>query len=148
MAVLATLEEANVLPPEGTREANLIIKSVIQLQSTFTKSSTPAVRQFLHDTMQRTYGAATDTLMERFRATGWTAEVLEALSDPKALPSHEARQALTEGLRSFNLSVDDLTRFLQLVRDGRLALAERGKTLAEAYTAHRQQMPGRQTETP
>lgn len=148
MAVLATLEEANVLPPEGTKEANQIIKSVIQLQSTFTKSSTPAIQQFLYDTMQQKYGVATEALVERFRSTGWTAEVLEALSNTKALLSSEERQALTEGLRQFNLSVDDLMRFLQLVRDSQLTLAERGKTLAEAYTAHRQHMPGQQSETP
>ena len=142
MAVLATLEEANVLPPEGTREANQIIKSVIQLQSTFIKSSTPAIRQFLHETMQRKYGVAGDTLMERFRSIGWTAEVLEALSDSEPPTSVEELQTLTEGLQQFNLSIDDLTRFLQLVRDGQLALAAHGKTLTEAYMTHRQHMPG------
>ena len=142
MAVLATLEEANVLPPEGTREANQIIKSVIQLQSTFIKSSSPAIQQFLHDTMQRKYGVAGNTLIERFHTAGWTAEVLEALSDTKTPISGEDLQTLTEGLGQFNLSVDDLTRFLRLVRDGQLALAARGKTLTNAYTTHRQHMPG------
>lgn len=148
MAVLATLEEAHVLPPEGTSEANQIIKSVIQLQSTFIKSSTPAIQQFLHDTMRRKHGEVTEALLERFRSAGWTAEVLEALSDRKALLSEEEREALTEGLRQFNLSAHDLSRFLQLMREGQLALTARGKTLTEAYTAHRQQMPGRQTTTP
>ena len=148
MAVLATLEEANVLPPEGTSEANQIIKSVIQLQSTFIKSSDPAIQQFMHGTMQRKYREGTEALLERFRSAGWTAEVLEALSDRKAPLSGEERHALTEGLRPFNLSIDDLTRFLHLVQDGQLALAARGKTLTDAYTAHREQMPGRQTTIP
>ena len=143
MAVLATLEEANVLPPEGTSEANQIIKSVIQLQSTFIKSSTPAIQQFLHDTMQRKYGVATKALIEQFRSTGWTGEVLEALSDTRTPISGEELQPLTEGLRQFNLLVDDLTRFLQLLRDSQLALAARGKTLTEAYMTHRQHMPGK-----
>ena len=38
MAVLATLQDADVLPPEGTPEANRVIKAVIQFQSVFLKS--------------------------------------------------------------------------------------------------------------
>ncbi len=148
MAVLATLEEAHVLPPEGTREADRVIKSVIQLQSAFTKSSTPAIQQFLYQAMQRKHGMAAQALVDRFHATGWTAEVLEALSDMTVLASSEELQALTNGLGQFNLSVDDLTGFMQLVRDGRQALASRGKTLSETYTAHRRHMPGQQAATP
>ncbi len=47
MAVLATLQDADVLPPEGTPEANRVIKSVIQFQSVFLKSSDPSVQSFL-----------------------------------------------------------------------------------------------------
>ncbi len=148
MAVLATLEEADVLPPEGTREADRVIKFAIQLQSAFAKSSSPAIQQFLHHTMQRKHGTATEALLERFHSTGWTAELLEALSETTPLTSDEELHALTEGLGQFNLSVDDLTRFMQLVRDGRLALAARGKTLSDTYTAHRRRMPGQQTDTP
>ncbi len=38
MAVLAMLQDADVLPPEETPEANRIIKLVIQFQSVFMKS--------------------------------------------------------------------------------------------------------------
>ena len=47
MAVLATLQDADVLPPEGTPEANRVIKAVIQFQSVFLKSDDLAVQVFL-----------------------------------------------------------------------------------------------------
>ncbi len=47
MAVLATLQDADVLPPEGTPDANRVIKAVIQFQSVFLKSDDPAVKLFL-----------------------------------------------------------------------------------------------------
>ena len=46
MAVLATLQDAGVLPPEGTPEANRVIQVVIQFQAAFMKSSDPALREF------------------------------------------------------------------------------------------------------
>ena len=47
MALLATLQDANVLPPEGTPEANRVIQIVIQFQGLFMKSSDPvAARVF------------------------------------------------------------------------------------------------------
>jgi C1A family cysteine protease len=39
MALLATFEDAGILPPEGTPQANGIIKAVIQFQSAFLKST-------------------------------------------------------------------------------------------------------------
>ena len=47
MAVLAMLQDAEVLPPEDTPEANRVIKMVIQFQSVFMKSSDPSVQAFL-----------------------------------------------------------------------------------------------------
>jgi len=58
MAVLATLQDANVLPPEGTPEANRVIKSVIQFQSVFLKSSDPAVQTFLNHAFAAKMGRA------------------------------------------------------------------------------------------
>ena len=47
MALLATLQEAGILPPEGTPEANKVIQIVIQFQGLFMKSTDSAVRQFV-----------------------------------------------------------------------------------------------------
>ena len=56
MAVLAMLQDADVLPPEGTPEANRVIKSVIQFQSVFLKSGDPAVQAFLSHALCCTEG--------------------------------------------------------------------------------------------
>lgn len=139
MAVLATLEQAQVLPPEGSREADRVIQSVIQLQSAFAKGTDPFVQDFARRAVAAKHGEHASTVLERFRSSGWTAEILEALADAD-LPA-AAEQQLATGLRPFNLSVDDFTRLMQLVRDGRSALAARGNTFEEIYAYHRKAMP-------
>ena len=57
MAVLATLQDADVLPPEGTPEANRVIKVVIQFQSVFMKSNDPAVQGFLSQALEAQGGS-------------------------------------------------------------------------------------------
>ena len=142
MAVLATLEQAQVLPPEGTREADRIIQSVIQLQSAFATGTDEGLRNFAQRAVTAKHGENTSTVLERFRSSGWTAEILEALADADLPTAVEEQQRLTAGLRQFNLSVDDFTRLMQLVKDGRSALAARGNTFEEIYTSRRNAMPG------
>jgi hypothetical protein len=142
MAVLATLEQAQVLPPEGSREADRIIQSVIQLQSAFATDTDGGLQDFAHRAVAAKHGENTSTVLERFRASGWTADMLEALADADLPTAVEERQKLTTGLRQFNLSVDDFTRLMQLVKDSRSALAARGNTFEEIYTSRRNAMPG------
>ena len=117
MAVLATLEQAQVLPPEGTREADRIIQSVIQFQSAFAKGTDRPVQDFAQRALADTYGEEATALLERFRASGWTAELLEALADADQRASTEELERLATGFGQFNLSVDDFKRFMQLIRD-------------------------------
>lgn len=142
MAVLATLEQANVLPPEGTKEADRVIKSVIQFQSAFSKSTDASIQQFLNNAVAGKYGEKATVLLERFRASGWTAEILEALADADQRTPAEELEQLATGFGQFNLSVDDFKRFMQLVREGRLALAARGQNFEGVYAHHRKTMPG------
>lgn len=142
MAVLATLEQAQVLPPEGSREADRVIQSVIQLQSAFAKGTDRFVQDFAHRAVSAKHGENTPTILERFRSSGWTAEMLEALADADLPTAVEEQQRLATGLGQFNLSVDDFTRLMQLIRDGRSALAARGNTFEEIYTSRRNAMPG------
>ena len=142
MAVLATLEQAQVLPPEGSREADRIIQSVIQLQSAFATNTDAVLQDFAQRAVAAKHGENTSTVLKRFRSSGWTAEILEALADADLPTVVEERQQLATGLRRFNLSVDDFTRLMQLVKDGRSALAARGNTFEEIYTSRRNAMPG------
>jgi hypothetical protein len=142
MAVLATLEQAQVLPPEGTREANHIIKSVIQFQSAFAKSTDPTVQDFVRRAVAKKHGEHAAETLARFRASGWTPDVLEALADADLQTPIPELQSMTAGLGEFNLSVEEFQRFMRLVRDGEHALASRGQNFREVYAFHRKQMPG------
>ncbi len=142
MAVLATLQQADVLPPEGTREADRIIQSVIQLQATFAKGTDRSVQDFANRAVADKHGEHAPAVLERFRSTGWTAEMLEALADADRHVPDEELQRLATGLGQFNLSVDDFKRFMKLVRDGRSALAAHGQDFGEVYALHRNTMPG------
>ncbi len=142
MAVLATLEQAQVLPPEGSREADHVIRSVIQFQSVLSKSTDASVQSFLGDAVAAKYGDEAIPLLERFHASGWTAEILEALADADQRTSAKELERLATGFGQFNLSVDDFKRFMQLVREGRSALTARGQRFEEVFDHHRKAMPG------
>lgn len=142
MAVLATLEQARVLPPEGTAAANRIIKSVIQLQALFAKNTDPSVQEFMQRAVANTENERSAHVLARFYSTGWTPEVLEALADRVLRSPAEDLHRLEAGLRSVNLSVDDLRSFMQLVRDSEQAFAEGGKNFRDVFLAHRKSMPG------
>ncbi|MBK9305756.1 MAG: hypothetical protein IPM58_01370 [Nitrospira sp.] len=142
MAVLATLEQAQVLPPEGGREADRVIQSVIQLQSVFSKGTDPSTQRFAQQAVAHMHGTNAPMAFERFRTHGWTADILEALADAERRASADEQQELAPGLGQFNLSVDDFRRLMRLVRDGRSALEARGQNFADVYARHRNAMPG------
>jgi hypothetical protein len=142
MAVLATLQDADVLPPEGTPEANHIIRFVIQFQSVFTKSEDAAVREFARQAMAEKYGDRAPDIVGSLRTTGWTADVLERLSDEEARRPPEDLGALAHGFAPFNLSVEEFHRFMQLVRDARQAFRTRGLEFGNIFSSRRKEMPG------
>ena len=142
MAVLATLQEADILPPEGTREANLLIKSVIQFQSTFLKSQDPAIRSFTRTALTTAYGDQAESLLASLPSTGWTAELLVALCEEDARHGTEELAALAPGFLQFNLSVADFRRFMHLVREARHVFERQGSDFKSVFVRHRKDMPG------
>lgn len=142
MALLATLEQAHILPPENTPEANRIIRSVIQFQSAFLSGDDPAIHRFAVRALTMKYGERAADLLTEFRSAGWTSAMLEALADAELSADGEAIQALAMGFSRFNLSANDFRRFMQLVREARQALEKRGSTFAQVYASHRRTMPG------
>ena len=142
MAVLATLQDADVLPPEGTPEANHIIRFVIQFQSVFTKSDDPAVQEFARQALAQKHGDQAADIVKGLRISGWTADVLERLSDEEARHSSENLQTLAHGFAPFNLSVEEFHRFMQLVRNARQAFHARGLEFGNIFSSRRKEMPG------
>jgi hypothetical protein len=142
MAFLAALEQAQVLPPENTPEANRIIKSVIQFQSAFTKSADHAIQEFVLRALARGYGERSHDFLAEFRTSGWTGAVIEALADAEQQAPAEELNTLAPGFAEFNLSTGDFHQLMQLVRAARQALGKRGLAFAEVYASQRQSMPG------
>src|SRR5918993_5692364 len=79
MALLATFEDAGILPPEGTSQANGIIKAVIQFQSAFLKSRHPAVQQVFSDAHRLKFGNRAEEVETSFRRSGWSADSFDAV---------------------------------------------------------------------
>ena len=142
MAVLATLEQAQVLPPENTKEANQVIKSVIQFQSAFAKSTDPAIQDFLRLALTKHHGEQAAAMLAQFRSSGWTSDVLNALAFAVIQTPADELQPLAAGLGQFNLSVEDLQRFMRLVREAEQTLSSRGLDFHQVFASHRKEMPG------
>ncbi|MBH0181482.1 MAG: hypothetical protein HP490_07360 [Nitrospira sp.] len=142
MAVLATLEQARILPPEGTKEADRIIKSVIQLQSLFSKNTHPDLQNFMQRAVETSRGKQAPDLVAHFQASGWTSDVLEALAEAAAQTPAEELQTLAPELKTVNLSLEDFRQFMQLVKDGKKALSASGQDFHAVFAAHRKAMPG------
>jgi len=142
MAVLAMLQDADVLPPEGTPEANRVIKLVIQFQSVFIKSGDPAVQAFLSQGLEAKAGSGADEAAFRFRSAGWTSDVLEALSEQWVATAIDQRERLAPGFRQFNVSLADFDSLVGLVAKARTALEQRGQNMHQVFSQRRREMPG------
>jgi len=142
MAVLAMLQDADVLPPEGTPEANHVIKAVIQFQSVFLKSGDPDVQAFLSQGLEAKTGSGADEATSRFRSAGWTSDVLEALSEQWVATAIDQRERLAPVFRQFNVSLADFDSLMELVTKARTALEQRGQNIHQVFAQRRREMPG------
>ena len=142
MAILATLQDADVLPPEGTKEANHVVHVVIQVQSLFMKSTDPVVRAFFVDALTAKWGVAAADREAGFRQSGWTSEIVEAVSMQYRSESTESRQRLAPGFIQFNVRLGDLELLTGLFGKAQARFAERGQDIHRIFYDHRRTMPG------
>ncbi len=142
MAVLAMLQDADVLPPEGTPEANRVIKAVIQFQSVFLKSGDPAVQAFLSHAFSAQRGSGANEAASRFHSAGWTSDVLEALSEQWVVTAIDQRERLAPGFRQFNVSPTDFDCLMEFITKARTAFVQRGQNMHQVFVQRRGEMPG------
>ncbi len=142
MALLATFDDAGVLPPESSPEANRLIKALIQFQSAFMKSADAGVRRWFTEAIEAKFGAQSSDAVARFRTNGWTSESLEAVVDYAAVHSVWDRDGLEQGFREFNVGKADWELLTRIFRSARERLAANGKDLHGTYAAKRREMPG------
>ncbi len=142
MAVLAMLQDADVLPPEDTPEANRVIKAVIQFQSVFMKSNDPEVQAFLNQALAAQGGSDAQETLSRFRSAGWTSDLLEALANRWTAAAIDGRERLAPGFRHFNVSLEDFDSLMKLVATAHRALEQRGQNIHQVFAQRRREMPG------
>lgn len=142
MAVLATLNDAGVLPPEGTSEANRVIKSLIQFQSALMKSGDPPVRIFFEQALEIKFGSEGRTFLESARRKGWTSEVLEAVAEFATGPVRWDQAKLDEGWRIYNVTQSDLLLLADLFMNARTRFSSRHENIHDVFASKRRSMPG------
>jgi len=136
------LQDAGVLAPEDTPEANHAIKLVIQFQSVFMKSGDPLVQAFLNQAVTAKATCSADAVLSQFREIGWTSYVLEALSDHWKATAIDVRDSLAPGFLQFNISPQDFDSLMKLVSKARTALEQRGQTMHQVFAQRQQEMSG------
>jgi hypothetical protein len=144
MAMLATFDQARVLPPEGSPQANQIIKALIQFQSAFLKSRNPAVQRFfvISQREQSESPISREEPTVTFQQTGWTTHVMEALADYSDRHHAWRDGTLEEGLREYNVNKRDFDLLVQLFHQAKATLQAQGTDIHQVYVAHRRDMPG------
>jgi hypothetical protein len=142
MALLAVFEDAGVLPPESTPEANRLIKGLIQFQAAFMRSGNPALRTFMETALREQLGEEAPVAAEAFRRDGWTSTSLDAVVRYAAShhPWHQAE--LVDGFREFNVGPADFEMMARTYQDAQRKLENRGQNFHAAYAARRREMPG------
>jgi N-acetylneuraminic acid mutarotase len=142
MALLATFQDADALPPENSPDANRLIKALIQFQAAFMTSRHPAIQRWLQEAFAARFGERAPAAREAFKTGGWTSHALEAVVDHAAATPVWDDPGVGEGFRAFNVGRSDFDLLARVFADARTRLAAREQTIHEAYAARRKEMPG------
>ena len=142
MALLATFQDAQALPPQSSPDANRLIKALIQFQAAFMKSDHPAIRQLLIEALNAKFGTQADAEAARFRAAGWTSESLEALIEFIAGHNSWQQPDIRSGFHAYNVGEEDFLLLAGTFETAHRNLAEQGRDLHSAYAERRREMPG------
>jgi len=142
MAMLATFEDAGVLPPEQSADANRLIKALIQFQSAFMKSAHPAIQRWLREAFTAKFGEDAPAAEAALTTGGWTSRSLEAVVDFAAAAPVWNSPDVSEGFRAFNVGRSDFDLLARVFVAARAQYSARGRNIHEAYAARRKEMPG------
>jgi hypothetical protein len=139
MALLAVFEEAAVLPPETSPEANALIHALIQTQAVLTKSTNQATRGWFAEALRRSeaHGAEPDP------REGLTSRALEAIVAYAETHPPAARPDVMAGFQEFNVSPADLDLMARIYRQARDRFQSVGRNIHTIYETQRRAMPSR-----
>ncbi len=137
MALLAVFEEAAVLPPETSPEANALIHALIQTQGVLTKSTNPATQGWFAEALRRSEapGAEPDP------REGLTSRALEAIVAYAETHPPAARPDVMAGFQEFNVNPADLDLMATVYRQARDRFRSTGRNIHASYEAQRRAVP-------
>ena len=137
MALLAVFEQADVLPPETSPEANALIHALIQTQAALTKSTNKATRTWFADALRTSEspGAAPSP------RDGLTSHALEAILAYAVSHPPSERPEVKAGLMEFNVRQADLDLLARVYGRARDRFRSTGQDIHRVYEAQRQTMP-------
>jgi len=142
MALLATFDEAGILPPEGTAQANQLIHGLIQLQSVLLKSTSPELTAYRMAAEAQWVSEHKDVEDEGREPGGLTSKVLAMLirydhthplwEDPK----------IVAAMQGFNVTHADWNFMRECFHQADTVFSKQGRSIHTVYESWRMKMPG------
>lgn len=142
MALLATFESANVLPPEGTSQANQLIHGLIQLQSALVKSQSSELSEYFSAAVGQCFKKESPGPLQLIHRSGLTSKMLESLVSYNHKMSMWEKPALIELFQRYNVSQQDWELIEKTFREADAAYRMKGLSIHDAYERWRSKMPG------
>ena len=140
MALLATFEAANVLPPEGTSPANQLIHGLIQMQSALVKSQNSELNEYVALAVDHRFEMESAALLQTIHRSGLTSKILEALVIyDKQLPMWD-QPALGQIFQRYNVSRSDWLLIEQIFAKADLSYRTKGSSIHEVYEQWQSQL--------
>ncbi len=142
MALLATFEQADVLPPEGTGRANQLIHALIQIQSVLLKSDSEAFMDYVNQALA--WYADTHQLnqLPSPQEQGLSMGILEALLRYVPEPSLNERDEMIRALTEYNVSQGDWKLVEEIFTRADEFYRSQNSSIHAEYARWRKQMPG------
>lgn len=142
MALLATLEEAGVLPPEGTAQANQVIHALIQLQSALMKSASPELAAYRVAVEASWRSQHSEGVDGEAGDEGLTAKVLGAFIAYDQEHSLWGDPKIVLAMQEFNVTRADWVVVIDLFHQAEGVFRGQGRSIHQVYEAWRMTMPG------
>jgi hypothetical protein len=140
MAILGTFDEAGVLPPEADPRANQLIRALIQFQSVFMKSRSPAVQEYFSSALVTRWGAQWAAVRDSFYKKGWTSEALEAMVNYSKSHAMWLDEGMIEVFRQYYLSPEDWSLVQEIFLAARQRFVAENKDIHVVFAGQRDRM--------
>jgi len=144
MALLATFDEAGILPSEGTAQANQVIHGLIQLQSALMKSPSSALATYRMAAVAHWKSQHKEEAVGAVGEQGLSARMLAALigydQEHPLWDDHDIESAM----QAFKVTHEDWRLIVELFRKAEAVFHRQGRSMHTVYEGWRKKMPGRE----